>query len=191
MDSSLLSASRPQLSRGALVAVASLEIVSMAVWVGGLVALGAVTAPLVFGMVSMPTSADTMTAIFQRFDKIAMTFAALALATEAMLALRGGKSGRGDLVRSGIVTAAAALAIVQGAWLSPAIAGLHQSGVVRGVGDAGLTLDRTHHWAEVGAKGQVLFLLLAIVLVVVKVARASAPFNELNTARAIEPSSSP
>ena len=43
-------------------------LLAIAVWLGGLLALGAVVAPVVFSMVSMPASADAMTTVFRRFD---------------------------------------------------------------------------------------------------------------------------
>ena len=56
---------------------------AVALWLGGLVALGAVTAPIVFAVAPMPQSADAMTLVFRRFDTIAMTCAAVVLASEA------------------------------------------------------------------------------------------------------------
>lgn len=59
-------------------------------WAGGLLVLGAIVAPVVFHVVPAPTSADAMTVIFRRFDRVAMGCgAALALAE----VVRGRASG--------------------------------------------------------------------------------------------------
>ena len=50
----------------------SLAILAVAVWLGGLAALGAVAAPVVFSRVPWPSSADAMTIVFRRFDAVAM-----------------------------------------------------------------------------------------------------------------------
>ena len=58
----------------ALPAVASvIGALAVAVWLGGLLVLGAIAAPLVFANVSFPQSADAMTLVFRRFDTVAMT----------------------------------------------------------------------------------------------------------------------
>ena len=155
--------------------VATVELFAIALWAGGLTALGAIVAPTVFGMVPAPTAADAMTLVFRRFDRVAMTCAAVALVAEAALAARGGRIGRVDVVRSVVVVLAAALAIGQGAFLSPAIEAFHRGGAIRGLGEAGMELHRTHKLAEAAGKGQLVLLLAALVLVVRKVAAAAAP----------------
>ena len=143
----------------------------MALWMGGLVALGAIAAPAVFGIVPMPASADAMTLVFRRFDRLAIGCAGVAMTCEAILALRSGPMRGLDVARAAAVVLGAALAIGQGVWLSPAIDALHRSGAVRGLGDAGLALERTHRFAETSGKAQLLLLLFALPLVVLKVAR--------------------
>ena len=51
----------PRASRWLLVGVASVYLVAVAAWAGGLVVLGAIVAPTVFGVVPAPTSADART----------------------------------------------------------------------------------------------------------------------------------
>src|SRR5260370_39730245 len=68
-------------------AVSTVALLAVAVWLGGLVALGAVAAPIVFSRVSFPSNADAMTAVFRRFDLLAMSCAAILLATEAVRAV--------------------------------------------------------------------------------------------------------
>lgn len=158
--------------RGTVLGIAVVQLLALAVWTGGLLALGAVVAPIVFRVVPLPASADAMTLVFRRFDTVAITCAAVALVAEAAFALRGGKVTKLDLARAASVVGAAALAIAVGAWISPAIAELHRTGAVRGIGEGGLALARLHHRAEALSKAEVIFLLAAYVLSVTKPARS-------------------
>ena len=157
-------------SRSVVVAIAVLELTVLAVWGGGLVALGAIAAPTVFGIVPAPSSADAMTVVFRRFDRVAITCAAIALACEVAAVLKA-RVRTPDLVRGAAAVLAAGLAIVEGAWLSPAIEALHRQGAIRGLGDAGLALERTHRLAETAGKGQLLLLFVTLVLVVERLSR--------------------
>src|SRR6476660_4762560 len=105
-------------SRAVVAVIAAIQLLALAVWAGGLLALGAIVAPIVFRVVPAPTSADAMTLVFRRFDVVAIVCAAVALVAEAAFAVRGGRVTRADLVRGVCVVGAAGLAIAIGAWLS-------------------------------------------------------------------------
>jgi hypothetical protein len=132
-------------------------------WLGGLVALGALVAPVIFSRVSMPSSADAMTVVFRRFDLVAMGCAAALLATEAARAIARIPFARIDHVRAGVSVLAAGAAVYEGMAVSPRIAALHGAGVVRGMGSAGMELSRLHDMAELLGKTEV-FLLAAVIL---------------------------
>src|SRR5437879_1887369 len=106
--------SRVPPSRTVVAAIATVQLLALAVWAGGLLALGAVVAPIVFRVVPAPTSADAMTLVFRRFDVVAITCAAIALVAEASFAVRGGRVTRLDVVRGLTVAFAAGLAIAVG-----------------------------------------------------------------------------
>jgi uncharacterized membrane protein len=161
----------PSRRRSWVTGLAVVQLLALAVWAGGLLALGAVVAPIVFRTVPAPTNADAMTLVFRRFDTVAIACAAVALVAEAGFALRGGKITRLDLARAASVVVATGLAIAVGAWISPAIAELHRSGAVRGVGEGGQALARLHHLAEALAKGEITFLFASFLLSVFKAAR--------------------
>jgi hypothetical protein len=148
------------------IAIFVVYVLSLALWAGGLVVLGAIVAPTVFGIVPAPTSADAMTVVFRKFDVVAIACAVSCLLAEALLAWRGGKSTRIDLVRGGSAVCAAGLAITEAAILSPVIRSLHESGAVRGLGEAGLRLERVHRYAELAAKTELVLLLIVLVLLV-------------------------
>lgn len=148
-------------------ACSSLALLAAAVWLGGLVALGAITAPIVFAVAPFPASADAMTLVFRRFDEVAMTCAALVLGAEALRAATPGTTRplvRADFVRVACAGLAAVAAVVEGTVVSPRIAALHAAGAVRGVGAAGTELSHLHDWAERLGKGQVVLLALLVVL---------------------------
>jgi hypothetical protein len=156
----------------------SVALLAGAVWLGGLVALGAVAAPIVFSRVSWPENADAMSLVFRRFDSVAMTCAALVVASDAARAFAGVRFTRLDLGRGLASLIAVAAAVVEGASISPRIAALHAGGAVRGVDAAGLELARLHDLAEALGKAQVILLAIAIVLEVLSLsagARANAP----------------
>lgn len=164
----------PAPSRTVVTGIAVVQLLAIAVWAGGLLALGAVVAPIVFRVVPAPTSADAMTLVFRRFDSVAMACAAVALVAEAAFAARGGKVTRADVVRALCLVAAAALAIAVGGWLSPGIAELHRQGAVRHVGEAWAALERLHRLAEALSKAEIVFLFAGFTLSVAKVARPRA-----------------
>jgi hypothetical protein len=145
-------------------AASALALVALAVWLGGLVVLGAVVAPTIFTLVSMPASADAMTMVFLRFDVVAMSCAAVVLTTEALRAVGRVPFARVDHARAGVSVLAAAAAVYEGASVSPRIAALHAAGAFRGRGAEGIELDRLHHWAETLGKAEVILLVAVVVL---------------------------
>jgi hypothetical protein len=145
---------------------------ALAVWVGGIVALGSCAAPVVFGMVPAPLSGDAMGTVFRKFDAIAIACGIVILGCEALRVwLRGTRTGSrasvADLARGIGAVAMTAAAIYGGLLLSPAILELHAAGAVRGSGTEGLELERLHAWAEAIAKTQVVLGFLVLMLQVV------------------------
>ena len=145
-------------------ALEALSLLAIAVWLGGFATIGAIVAPLVFGIVSAPASADAMTAVFRRFDSVAIVCAVIVLVVEGIHALVRRPLFRRDLVRGGLGVAAAALAIIEALVVSPHIERLHAGGAIRGLGSAGLELERVHHAAESLAKIELALLVAVLVL---------------------------
>lgn len=168
-----MQADRVPPSRAVVAGIAAVQLLALALWAGGLLALGAIVAPIVFRVVPAPTNADAMTLVFRRFDGVAMACAAVAIVAEAAFVVRGGKVSRADKVRALCVVLAGALAIAIGTWLSPGIADLHRAGAIRGVGEPGLALERLHHLAEALAKTEIGFLFATFILSVAKASRSS------------------
>ena len=154
-------------------AAGSLALLAAGIWLGGILVLGAVVAPTVFGIVPAPTSADAMTIVFTSFDKIAMTAAAIIAVCEVVgTRARGAKSPtRIDVVRLAVIGVAGGLAVVQGLWLSPTIVALHRAGAVRGSGELGMKLDRFHSWSETCGKTESLLLVALVVLLAQSISR--------------------
>lgn len=158
---------RPRTVTSALV----VYLMALVPWMGGLLVLGAIVAPTVFHVVPAPSSADAMTLVFRKFDALAISCALVCLFAEAVLAWRGGKATRLDVVRGLTVVGAAACAITVGAWLSPAIHALHRSGAVRYVGADGAELERLHRIAEMTAKLELTLLAAVLVLTLLRARR--------------------
>jgi uncharacterized membrane protein len=148
-------------------ATAVVELLAVAVWLGGLIALGAIAAPVVFSIVAFPSNADAMTVVFRHFDRVAMACAAVVLAAEATRALARVTFAVLDRVRAGAGALAAALAVLEATSISPRIAALHAGGALRGVGSAGMQLARLHDVAEWCGKAELVLLGAVIVLEVV------------------------
>jgi putative copper export protein len=145
----------------------TIALIAAAVWLGGMLALGAIVAPIVFTMIPRPEAADAMTAVFQRFDFVAVACVGVILATEAWRARGRGRIGRLDVARMATGAIGAALVLVEALWITPAIVTLHRAGALRGLGAAGLELDRMHDLAETCGKAQAVLALALIVLQVV------------------------
>jgi Domain of unknown function (DUF4149) len=153
----------------------AVALLALAVWLGGLLALGALVAPVVFSRVSMPSSADAMTVIFQRFDRVAMSCAAAVLGAEAARVIARVRFAWPDHLRAGVSVLAALAAVYEGTSVSPRIVELHVAGAVRGLGTAGMELATLHDRAEVLGKTEVFLLAVAVVLHAVTVPRTPAP----------------
>jgi uncharacterized membrane protein len=159
----------------------SLALLAAGVWLGGLLVLGAIVAPTVFREVPAPASADAMTIVFVRFDKLAMLSAAIVAVAEVvrMRAERGEVPGsaptRIAALRLGVIAGAGALAVVQGVWLSPTIVSLHREGAIRGLGPLGEKLERFHAWSETCGKTESLLLVALVVLLAHALTRSFHP----------------
>lgn len=149
---------------------AFVAMLALGLWAGGLVALGACAAPMVFGLTPFPYSADAMGAAFARFDALAVGCAVTALAAEVtrtVLELRHSATRRERLfnrARRYVAMLAAGLAIVSGTQFTPEIQALHRAGVRRNVGTEGARLSAVHNRAETAGKAEVLACILAMAL---------------------------
>ncbi len=133
---------------------------ALSIWLGGLVVLGAVVAPIVFRVVHAPTSADAMTLVFSRFDSLKVVCALAALVIEVARIRMASCVGRLCAIRGIALLFAASLAITGASLVTPVIAELHHAGAVRYVGPEGQKLERFHRRAEAMAKAEVWLLLL-------------------------------
>ena len=149
----------------------SVALLAVSVWLGGLVALGALAAPVVFHVVPYPSNADAMTIVFRRFDLVAMGCAATLLTTEAVRPLLGVRLVFVDHMRAALSVVAAGLAVFEGMRVSPRIAELHAGGAIRGLGPGGIELARLHDLAEDSGKAQLAVLAVIVILHVVALSR--------------------
>lgn len=142
---------RMRIDKAAVVVAVS----ALGVWVGGLVALGACAAPMVFEHTPYPFSGRAMGSAFARFDSIAIGCAVVALGAEVVRTLVSIKSGGGKLIariRRYAAIALALAAVYSGMRLTPAIMELHEQGARRNIGPAGEQLESLHAQAELIGK---------------------------------------
>lgn len=139
----------------------------VALWLGGMLTLGALVAPVVFTIVPAPTSADAMTIVFRRFDVVAVTCSAAMLASEIWRVRAAEKISRIEIARGVSLAIAALLALVEALVVSPRIAELHRAGAVRGLGDLGQKLESMHALAEAISKTEALSLAIFLMLYLV------------------------
>ena len=145
--------------------LATVELLAVAVWLGGLSVLGAIVAPTIFRNVAAPMSADAMTLVFRRFDKVAMACAAIVLAVEAARAFaRDVLHTRLDIARVVVAASASGLAVWIGVSISPRIAALHEGGAIRGLDALGRQLDAVHALAETVAKTELALLVVLVTM---------------------------
>lgn len=142
-------------------------ILALALWLGGMLTLGAVVAPIIFSIVPMPTSADAMTVVFRRFDAIAITSAAIVLFCELWRVRITSNISRSDIARGVSLIVAGLLALYEGMIISPRVESLHRAGAIRGVGDLGMQLESAHKLAELLSKTEAAVLVVFILLYVV------------------------
>jgi len=135
-----------------------------AVWLGGILVLGAIVAPIVFHEVPAPTSADAMTHVFLRFDKVALIALLVVAVAEAVAGRIAPPRSRVETVRLVCGALAGVLAVVQASWLSPAIADLHAQGAIRNLGPLGEALEVMHKRSELCGKTEVFLLVGFLVL---------------------------
>jgi uncharacterized membrane protein len=138
-------------------------------WLGGLLVLGVIVAPLVFRNVPAPYAADAMTLVFRRFDRFAVSFGIVILLCEALLARAANSTTASPpsmvpRLRVALGVAGAALATLQATVFSVRISELHERGAIRGFGEDGALLERFHRYAESAAKLESACVLGVLVL---------------------------
>jgi len=146
--------------------VSAVAALAAALWLGGLVVLGAVVAPVIFRNVPAPTSADAMTLVFRRFDRVALACAAVLLSAEVLRVVLRARIDRADVARGMAAVGASALATWLALAVSPRIEALHRAGAIRGLGDLGRELDTVHALAENLARVELALLAVVVTLLV-------------------------
>ena len=121
---------------------------------GGLIALGACAAPMVFRMAPAPFSGNAMGAAFARWDRVAVILSGLLLVCEVVRtwAARGRSRRLVPRIRRVAAIIVALSAVFIGTKLSPRILELHENGARRGEGAEGAELDEVHRRAELVGK---------------------------------------
>ncbi len=183
----------PQEKRARIVAVvdrvaALIAVLSAGVYIGGLVALGACAAPVVFRVVPAPFAGDAMGTAFARFDRIAIGAALFALAAEVARTFAAGPRGRTILsrIRRSCTLFMAFAAAYVGFSLTPRINEMHRAGIQRDGSPQGQVLEAVHARAELFGKIGV-GMALGLVGLTVFTIGARRPEDEEDDEEAVAP----
>jgi hypothetical protein len=141
-------------------------LLAVALWLGGMLVLGAVVAPVVFSIVPAPASADAMTVVFRHFDALAVSCAAIVLACEVWRLKIATRLSRLEIARGIVLAIAGLLALFEGVVVSPRVEALHRAGAIRGLGDLGQQLEAAHSLAESVSKCEAFGIITFVVLYV-------------------------
>lgn len=139
------------------VAVEVVATLAVALWLGGMLALGAFAAPEVFGQLEREVAGPVMGAIFAKFDRLVLVLVAVLGVCEGIRALLEGVRGKLAIARLVTAVALIGLALTSALWLGPSINELFEQGVRRGVGEAGVEMERLHNLATALAKAAFAF----------------------------------
>jgi hypothetical protein len=163
-------------------AAATAGVLAAGLYIGGLVALGACAAPMVFRLTPTPFSGDAMGAAFARFDQIAIGASVVALGSEIIRTWAAGSSGRtiAARIRRFCAIFMALAATYVGIALTPRINDMHRAGVRRGETPEGQVLEAIHHRAETVGKVGMLFAVgfVALGIFTLRVRRAEDDDDE-------------
>lgn len=164
-------ASVSPLQRGGLV----IELLGLALMVGGMLALGAFTAPTLFKNLPLSDAGRVMTMIFRRYDNVLFYASLLIIAGEALKAITVGMANYlgefatlAERLRVGLVVVVLTLCTISLSDIHPQMETMQQQGVIRGVGEAGKSFDKLHHRSEMYYKLQLLAAALALVSLGIK-----------------------
>jgi uncharacterized membrane protein len=123
---------------------------AMALWLGGLLALGALAAPTVFGELERDSAGTVMGTIFGKFDRMVLVLVVVFAVAETVRTYmdRDRLGSALARIRLSLAVLLVALALISSLWLTPGINEMFAEGVRRGVGEAGQRMDRMHAWSE-------------------------------------------
>lgn len=157
--------------------------------VGGMLALGACAAPMVFQLTPAPFSGNAMGAAFARFDRIAIGASCVLLAAEVVRTYlaRRERPKIADRVRRLAGVGLAGAVAFMGLSISPAINDLHAQGVRRGEGDLGARLEQIHKQAEMVGRLEAGLGLLCIALHVFTIRSRSSEEDDLEAPAPLPP----
>lgn len=144
-----------------------LQMLGLALMAGGMLALGAITAPVVFGHFSRADAAPVMALIFRRYDMVLVGALLLVWLGEFLRCLRteGRTSTLLNRVRYGLLILLSGAMLYSTQVLNADIERMNKAGVHRSFTTVeGLRFERTHKLSESLYKGELLLVVLLILL---------------------------
>ncbi|HEY9745896.1 MAG TPA: DUF4149 domain-containing protein [Oculatellaceae cyanobacterium] len=144
-----------------------LQMLGLALITGGLLALGAITAPILFGQLPRDNAASVMAIIFRRYDMVLLIATGLTLLGEAL------RVGSRQMVwhpivaavRGFLLLALCGMLLYSTTITNPQIEAMNKAGIHRNLTTAeGRRFDRTHRLSETLAKLSLASAVLLILL---------------------------
>ncbi len=139
----------------------ALQLLGLSLMIGGLLALGAFTAPVLFSQFPREAAGQAMTIIFRRYDTVLLVAALLVLAGEGLRVFATPISWTLlSGVRSGLLLLLVLATVGSVMFLNPRMEAMQQQGVGRSEPEFGQLHQQSEKLAKLELAGAVLVLLL-------------------------------
>jgi hypothetical protein len=169
------SSSHTRTRQAALIGVETVATLALALWIGGLVALGAFAAPTIFHALELEVAGTVMGTIFVRFHRMVLVLGVIFGVAEAVRVVLERERGVLRWARLVLGMSLVAVALVSSLWITPGIFELFAAGGRPGAGPEGETLDRLHRLSSALGKVAVVYAAAWIALGVLARRRAAPP----------------
>lgn len=144
----------------------ALMMLGLALMIGGMLALGAFTAPVLFKAFPRPDAGAAMTLIFRRFDTVLMVALGMVLLGEVFRVVAAGLPAWNvlSLVRYGVLGLLSVLMLVSLFSINPQIESMYNQGVTHGGTEEGQRFTKTHRLSEKLYKVELMAAALLLIL---------------------------
>ncbi|MGE0201173.1 MAG: DUF4149 domain-containing protein [Candidatus Melainabacteria bacterium] len=146
----------------------AIQLAGLALMAGGMLAIGAFAAPVMFKGLSRPEAGDLLTLIFRRYDSVIVTSLGLVLIGELVRVFPGQltwmSSGPVAWLRTALLVVLLAAGLYTTMVLNPQIERMHAAGIHPGGSPEGLQFSRVHKTSENLYKLEMALSLLLILL---------------------------
>lgn len=143
----------------------ALLMMGLALMIGGMLALGAFTAPVLFRAMPRPEAGEAMTLIFRRYDSVLLVGLGLVVLGEVLRLLSAGLPTLTPVIgiRFGVMALLVGMMLYSILTVNPQIEAMQKAGVTHGATEEGKRFSETHQMSE---KLYKIELAVAVVLLI-------------------------